>query len=159
MDFFLIALSIVSAFIIYQDFKSRRINTWLLLLFGGLAIASFINQKNTDVLLKNVLFCGAYLALCHTGVMLYYFIRKKNRSPFQAFIGWGDILVLFFTGITLSPALLIFFFTLSFLLAAVIHLAFFGTSKEVPLAAYLLLFYILLVILQRLDLIPSELLI
>lgn len=143
MDLILfITAALASIFIIYQDIKSRRINLLLTLAFTVLIAVRYYFLNTTQQLLINALFCLLYFLLSYTILRLYFFIRTgTSQKIIDSKIGWGDIILLYAIGCTIEPEKLIFFFTAVFVISLLLHVLILSKYKQIPLAAYLLIFY------------------
>lgn len=135
--------------IAYQDFKARLISTWLIALFALVNTVFYLSYNPLFQLLQNTLVAGAYLLLCYLVLVLYYFIKNKRfNNIMNTKLGWGDVWLALITGITIEPDYLVFFFTATFSLSLVFQLIFFRAEKNIPLAGYLVLFYLAFIILK-----------
>ena len=142
MDFFLlICVALISSIIIYQDFRSRRINLLLCLVFIVLIFFKYILPNTYDQLILNTAFSTFYFLLSYLVLKLYFYLRGKGKeSIVNTKIGWGDVILFFAVGCTLEPDKVVSFFAIVFTVSLVVHYLL-SQKKEVPLAAYLLVFY------------------
>lgn len=131
-----------SLLIAYYDFRYRLINVWLLVAFAVTILSATIFNSGLVILGQNTISTVCYFLLCFLGVYGVYFIKEK-RAPkiIDEKIGWADIIVCLAIGMSLNIIDLILFFTSSFILAAIIGLAFQQRNKTVPLAGILVIFY------------------
>jgi hypothetical protein len=149
---YLISLSICAVIISYQDFKTRLINVFVILLFGIINVAQYLLTDTIYQFLENTVFTFVYFLFSYLVIHLFYFIKTKQfQKMLNAKVGWGDVLLFFFIGICQDPAHLIFFFTISFVLAVIFHFVFFRTNKQVPLAGVLAINYILYLLVFKLE--------
>lgn len=143
---FYLILSVVSLFICYQDFKSRLVSAWVLMLYLLLLIVSTIWFSGIEVFLKNVLSSFCYFSLCALGVFTYYFLKERQvpRIIDNKF-GWADVLVCIGIGFSLSIVDLIVFFTVSFIVSALIGIVFLKKNNTIPLAGILTILYLIFI--------------
>jgi hypothetical protein len=136
-------LFITSLAIAYQDFKTRMISVWLIVLFGILNLLLYLLSNSWYQLLENGIFCFTYFLFSYLVIHLFYFIKTKRFGKLLDHkIGWGDVLLILLTGICLEPVSLIYFFTFTFLVSIVIYTFFLKTNKRIPLAGVLVVCYI-----------------
>jgi hypothetical protein len=134
--------ALASVIIIYQDFKHRRINLMLTLLFVGIIVWRYFVVNTGNQLLWNTAFCLMYFLMSYLVLRLYFFARGKgDEQVIDSKIGWGDIILLFAAGCTIEPEIMVFFFSITFVVSLLCHLIFSKRKKTIPLAAYLLIFY------------------
>jgi hypothetical protein len=135
---------------IYQDLKMRLIHVALPILLLGFGLLMNWNSLNYIEWGKSFLF----LVLNFIVVTVYFSIKNKAYlNPFDKLIGWGD--VLFF--IALIPffdfrAYLIFF-VLSLLFSLLLFLvmkSIYSKYKTVPLAGFMALFFIGIIVIDQL---------
>jgi hypothetical protein len=137
-----ILLFVTSAFIAYQDFKTRLIHVWLVLLFSIINIVQYLFSNTYYQLAENTVFCISYFLFSYLVIQLFYFIKtRKLQKITDTKIGWGDILLLFSIGLCIEPVNLIFFFTVSFIVSLMVQLLFFKKDKNVPLAGMIAICY------------------
>ena len=128
--------------IAYQDFKTRLFSIWLLIAFAIIGVSEFFLNHSIFQFAENLIFCLCYFLLCFLILTLYFFIKHgKFESVIKNKIGWADILLFLIIGSLLEPQNLIYFFTFSFIISLLIHLAFSGRNKSIPLAGFLSLSY------------------
>ena len=135
-------LCVSSVGIAYQDFKSRLIGLWLVVIFALLNISGYLFSGSYYQLLENTAFLTCYLLFSYFVLQLYYFLKtRKFQRIIDTQIGWGDILLLFFTGICLEPVVMVYFFTASFVISIFLSPFFSKNNKQIPLAGILVLCY------------------
>ena len=138
-----ILLAFCSGIIAYQDFKTRLISLWLVILFGALNVSQYIVQFTFYQFLENVIFSLCYFLFIYLVLHLFYFIKKKKfDSIINSELGLGDLLIFLSIGICIEPVHLIYFFTVAFIMSLLVHILFFKNKKSVPLAGFLVLFYL-----------------
>jgi hypothetical protein len=74
--------------------------------------------------------------------------NRKFEGIIDKKIGWGDVFIFLSVGICIEPLYMIWFFTGTFILSLVFHLFFVGKEKNVPLAGFVILFYLVWMILK-----------
>ena len=136
---FFAVLLLSSAALIYQDFKTRLISTWLILCFGIANLGQYLVVHSWQELAQNVVFCSAYFLLSYLSIHLYFFIKLgKFQKIMNESLGWGDLWIALVLGSCLSPTEMIFFFTFSFVVSITIQFIFFRKDKTIALAGMLL---------------------
>jgi hypothetical protein len=145
-----ILLFVSSVLIAYQDFKTRFISVWLIALFGMVNSLLYLQTHSTYEWLENTLFCSAYFLLCYLVLHLYFFIKTKRfQTILDTKIGWGDVLLFFLIGSCITPVFMIYFFTLSFVMALLFQLIAVRNSKNIALAGILVICNFLYLLLSR----------
>lgn len=136
-------LILLSVAIACQDFRSRRIHLWLIVAFGVTNAFCYLINGSAEQLAENSIFCTVYFLFSFMVLWLYYFIKTRRViNIMDKKIGWGDVLVFFFTGICLEPGTLVYFFTIAFSVSALVHLLFSTSKRTVALAGLVLINYI-----------------
>lgn len=139
-------LSLVSVFVFYQDFKERQVSLWLLLVYSGLIVSDTIYDLGFDNFLQNAISSVIYFSLCFTGVFLYYFLKERSiPAVIDKKIGWADVIICLTIGVSLNISSLIVFFTISFVISAIIGLILQARDKTVPLAGFLVILYLIFI--------------
>jgi hypothetical protein len=134
LSFFLLGSTIIS----FQDFKSRLISAWVILLYLACCICFVLLFQNFYALLFNSLGTLIYFGFVFSILFLYYFFKeKKLTNIIDSKIGLGDILIFIAIGLTLEMINLIIFFTISFCISAIAGLLLARSNKTVPLAGIL----------------------
>jgi hypothetical protein len=130
--------------IAWQDFRSRMISLWLIIIFFLLNSAVFLFQNSLNDYFKNAAFCIAYMLVSYVFIRLYYLAggRGKERILDEK-VGWGDVVIFLIMGFSLEPFELIFFYTFTFIFSLVLYLLFMSKKRPVPLAAFVSLIYLL----------------
>ena len=137
-----IAALTASVFIIYQDFKFREINLLLIIGFVIIIAARSLYIESTDQIILNSIFCMLYFAISYLVLRVYFFVKnKRSEKLIDEKIGWADIILLFIIGCTLEPEHMIVFFGSVFILPLLLHLVILKNTKQIPLAAYLMIIY------------------
>jgi hypothetical protein len=145
-----VLLLLSSGSLIYQDFKSRLVSVWLIILFTISNICLYLNFNSLNQLFENVIFCLAYFLLCYLCLHVYFFLKlNKFQKLLDSKLGWGDILLLFSIGSCLEIDTMIIFFTITFIFTVITHYMMFKSSNSIPLAGYLLICYHINLILFR----------
>ena len=135
-----ILLLIVGAIIAWQDFKERLISLWAILLFAIINILQFMLKKNIGSLINNAFTTLLYFTFVLGLVYLFYFLKERKFSKIiKEKVGWGDIVLFIIIGLSFSLKELIFFFTIAFILAALIGML--KKYKTVPLAGILAILF------------------
>jgi hypothetical protein len=146
-----ILLFLSSAAIAYQDFRTRLISIWLIICFGIASITQFLLAYSFYDLLENSIFCLSYFLFSYLVLVLFYFVKTKRfQKILDDKIGWGDIWMMFLTGCCLAPVDLIYFFTLTFIFAILVHALFSGTHKNIALAGIIVICYSIYLICRNL---------
>lgn len=128
--------------IAYQDFKTRWISVWLIVVFSIINITFYLVLNSVDQFMENIVFCICYFLLMFLCLTLFYYLKtKKITKIIDRKIGLADVLLFIAVGITIEPENLIYFFTIYFVLAIFIQMAFLRKYKKIPLAGILVLFY------------------
>ncbi|MFO0355665.1 MAG: prepilin peptidase [Sphingobacteriaceae bacterium] len=142
MDIFLlICVALISSILIYQDFSSRRINLLLCLAFIVLILFKYVLPNTYDQLFLNTAFSTLYFLLSYLVLKLYFYLRGSGKEAIvNTKIGWGDVILFFAVGCTIEPERVVSFFAIVFTVSIILHFLL-SQRKEVPLAAYLLVFY------------------
>lgn len=152
----LIILFFSSGFIAYQDFKERQVSLCLIIVFGVINIFSVLYFRDLITLLYNFIGTSIYLVIIWVFLKGYLYLKfKKNKTIINESIGLADIYIIFFIGITFNFIGLIFFFCFSFILSLLFFLVSSSLKKDeshatVPLAGFLVLFYIITLIILNL---------
>lgn len=129
---------ISSAAIVYQDFRTRLISLWLIVVFGAAAFVQFLVVHSYKELFENGLFCAFYFLFCYLVLMLFYFLKTgKFQRLLDTKIGWGDVWLLLIAGCCLPPVQMPLFFTVTFVITIVFHLLF-ARGGTIPLGAFLM---------------------
>lgn len=145
-----IGLLLSVGLIVYQDFKQRLISIWALLAFGVFCCSLFLLEHSFDEWLENALFCLAYFLFCYLILHLFYFIKtRKFQNILDVKIGWGDVLLFLLIGSCISPLLLIYFFTVSFILALIFQFFFQKKHKDIALAGILAVCYVFFMLISN----------
>lgn len=127
-----------SIIISYQDFKSRLISLWAIVLYACCCVACVLNFQSAYSLISNSISTLLYFAFVFLVLFIYYFIKeKKFTNIIDSKIGLGDIFIFIAIGLTLDMINLILFFTASFFIAAIVGLFMAKQNKTVPLAGIL----------------------
>jgi hypothetical protein len=79
-------------------------------------------------------------------VKLYYILNgKASEKVMDHKIGWGDIAIFLSVGVCMEPVIMVWFFTISFLLSVVLFYTCIR-KNTVPLAGFIVLFYLLYIV-------------
>lgn len=145
MLFTLVQLCLFVA-IVYQDFKSREVSVFVLLLLGGISMVKSLVQNGLEVSAK---FFGVnllVLIVLFACVNLYFWVKhQKVFSVFDRLIGWGDIVLFVTLCILFSPInfLLLFIGSLAFSLIAALGMHYRKPENTlIPLAGFIAVFFI-----------------
>ena len=140
----LILLSLLSAAIAYQDFKTRLISIWLVVGFVAICFTRYLVSNSYYQFLENALFCICYFLLSYLVlVLVFYFKTRKFEKLINDKIGWGDVILFISIGCCIEPIYLIYFFTTSFILSLLIQVLFFKEKKSIPMGGFIVMFYLI----------------
>lgn len=139
-----IVLILSGAAVIYQDFKTRLISLWLILVFATANVTLYLLEHSVYQFIENCIFCICYFLFSFLILLLFYFIKhKKFEKIIDNKIGWGDVLVFISLGVCIEPMHLIFFFTGAFILSIVFYFLFLQSKKNIPLAGLVIPCYLI----------------
>jgi prepilin signal peptidase PulO-like enzyme (type II secretory pathway) len=140
---FLAITLIAGIAIAYQDFRTRLISVWIIILFTVFNTGVYVSFYSFRHLFENSFFLVCYLALLFCVLQLYFYIKhKKFERIIDKSVGLGDVLLFIVIGCCLEPPVMIYFFTLSFI-AGVLFYLFRKNTKTVPLAGITVLLYLI----------------
>jgi hypothetical protein len=143
---FRIILLLLAIIIAGQDFRSRLIHLLLLILFLLINCAYYLTFNSYSQLLTNFLFCAGYFLFNFLIIKLYYILKgNSNEKIMDHKIGWGDIAIFLSVGVCMEPVIMIWFFTISFLLSVLLFYSFIR-KNTVPLAGFIVLFYLVYIV-------------
>lgn len=138
-----IGLTLTSAAIIYQDFKSRLISIWLIVAFTIINITQYLLAHSIYQLLENSIFCACYFLFSFLVLFLFYYLKNRRfERIIDSKIGWGDVLIFLSIGICIEPMHLIFFFTGAFVFSILFFFLFLRSKSSIPLAGLIIPSYI-----------------
>ena len=130
--------------IAWQDFKSRMISLWLIIVFFLLNSAVFLFQNSLKDYFTNAAFCIAYMLVSYAFIRLYYLLGGRGKEQIlDEKVGWGDVVIFLMMGFSLEPVELIFFYTFTFIFSLMFYLLFMSKKRPVPLGAFVSLIYLL----------------
>lgn len=142
-----IVLILSGAAVIYQDFKTRLISLWLILVFAAANVTLYLLTHSVYQFIENSIFCICYFLFSFLILLLFYFIKhKKFEKIIDNKIGWGDVLVFISLGVCIEPVHLIFFFTGAFIFSIVFYFLFLWAKKNIPLAGLVILCYLIYIL-------------
>ncbi len=125
--------------IVYQDFKTRLISTWLIIGFIAANVWQHLLISSLYQLLENTIFCIFYFLFSFLVLLLFYYLKNKRfEKIMDSKLGWGDVLIFFAIGICIEPLHLIFFFTASFILSIFFYFLFLRKEISIPLAGLII---------------------
>jgi hypothetical protein len=145
---FLSLLALSSAIILFQDFKSRSVSLWVLLIFGSVCISSVIYFRDIQTLFYNIISTTIYLGFIWLMLKVYLYLKfKKNKTLLDELMGKADLLVMFFIGLTFNTIGSVFFFCFAFIGSLLAFFIYSLTKKNrndetIPLAGLLVFFYL-----------------
>lgn len=143
-----IGLILSSSVLVYQDFKSRLISTWLIILFTVCNVGLYLITHSVYQFIENSIFCGSYFLFCYLILHLYFYLKtKKFQKILDTKIGLGDILIFLAIGICIEPIHLIFFFTGAFILSIIIFFLFLRSKNYIPLVGLIIPCYLVYILL------------
>ncbi|MBL7893843.1 MAG: prepilin peptidase [Bacteroidia bacterium] len=135
-------LFFISLAIAWQDFKSRLVSVWLIIVFFAITTGNTLYSTGWLPILFNFLGTLLYFGLTFLVIYLYYFLKEKKWPKIiNEKIGWADIWIFLAIGINLNIIELILFFTGAFIISALIGLLLLRQNKTVPLAGILVILY------------------
>lgn len=139
-----IVLILSGTAIVYQDFKSRLISLWLIVIFAVANISQYLLLHSAYQLLENSIFCLVYFLFSFLVIFLFYYIKhKKFEKIIDSKIGWGDIFIFLILGVCIEPVHLIFFFTAAFIISISVYFLFLRAKVSIPLAGLIIPIYII----------------
>jgi|GEM_PF-918786 len=154
MSVALLILSVVIlGFIAWQDFRERAVSVWALTLLTIAQLLSGFIRSGSETLLRQ----SAQNALITLSLltMVWIYDMVKNRKLINLFkngVGTADLLLLFILGTALPTFIFVFVILIGFILALICTLVVnqVRTPREqtIPLAGYLSVWAILLIILS-----------
>jgi hypothetical protein len=138
-------LLVTGTYIIFQDFKSRRIQLYLIILFTIFNWSSYLLTHSLTEFGINTLFCICYLLLCYGCLHLYFYFKTKTfQILLDKKIGWGDVLSILSIGPCMALDTMVYFFSIAFTLTLLIYMLVMAKkSTSIPLAGFLILFYLM----------------
>jgi hypothetical protein len=129
-----IGLILSGIILVYQDFKSRLINTWLIILFTLSNVCLYLISYPIYQFIENTIFCISYFLFCYLILHLYFYLKTKTfQKILDTKLGSGDILIFLSIGICIEPIHLIFFFTGAFIISIISFAIFFRSKPSIPL--------------------------
>jgi hypothetical protein len=132
------ALLVASFIISYQDFRSRLISVWSIVLYSICCISAVLLFENTYSLVSNSISTLIYFSFITLVLFVFYFIKEgRFINIIDSKIGLGDILIFIAIGLTLEIINLILFFTISFCISAIVGFFLARQNKTTPLAGIL----------------------
>jgi len=148
-----ILLALCGSGIAYQDFKTRLISVWLLLIFTVINIIGYLFYSSFSQLIENIIFCICYFLFSYLIIIFFYFLKtRKFVKIINAKIGLADIILFIAIGFTIEPFAFILFFSASFILSLLIQLLFIHRNKQVPLAGIMVLIYVVYLLVDKFNL-------
>lgn len=133
--------------IFFEDFKYREVNIVYFIIFFLSSVGFFILKKGsiTDLVVNILFLLGNIL------VLKFYFAAKKKPLEKDLIYGGmaiGDVCFLFIISFLFSSINYIYFYVIGTLSSLVIHLivSYFNKNKMVPLAGYMSLCLIVLML-------------
>jgi hypothetical protein len=149
-------LFLSSTIIIFQDFKTRLVSLWVIVVFSLTCILSVLYFRNLLTLLYNFIGALIYMGLIWTILKTYMYLKfKKNTQIMNEYIGLADIFIVLGIGLTFNLVGLIFFFCFGFIFSLLFFLAYTllankNKLKTIPLAGLLVLCYIQFILILNL---------
>jgi hypothetical protein len=133
-----VGLLISATIISFQDFKARLLSVWVVLFYSLCCVALVLYFQSSSALLSNLISALLYFGFILFVLFLFYFLKEgKFVNIIDTKIGTGDLIVFLAIGVTLDLLNLILFFTVSFMISAVIGLFLAKRDRTVPLAGIL----------------------
>src|SRR5581483_3720517 len=97
----------------------------LIIVFLLINSAYYLANNSYTQFLTNFLFCAGYFIFNFMIVKLYYILKGRgNEAVMDHKIGWGDVAIFLSIGICMEPVIMIWFFTVSFLLSVLLFYSF-----------------------------------
>lgn len=140
-----------SILIVFQDFKERKISLIVLLTFGFSISAIVFLNYGISVLLRNSISSLLYILFTWVILCLVFSIKsKKFDYIIDNQLGLGDIITMFFLGISFNIVGQIMFFATSYIFSLVVFAMITYQIKKdslrlIPLAGLMVIFYILVI--------------
>ena len=142
-----IGLILSGGVIVYQDFKNRLVNTWLIVLFTLCNVSTYISAHSIYQFIENVIFCLSYFLFCYLALHLYFYLKTKTfQKLLESKVGLGDVLMFLAIGICIEPIHLIFFFTCTFIFSVIVFFIFLRSKPSIPLAGILIPCYLVYIV-------------
>jgi hypothetical protein len=147
-------IAIIAALIIaLQDFRSRTVSAFVLLLLFAALLASALYKRSAIEALSFAFINIALVVLQMGGLTLYFSLKNKELTNiFDSYIGWGDIALFLALAPVLAPLNFVLLFLgttfiglVGFILAKIIRPK---ISREIPLAGVMALMLCMLFVLK-----------
>jgi Flp pilus assembly protein protease CpaA len=143
-------LILCSVIIAYQDFKDRLISLWLIFLFTAVNVGQYLYENSIYQFIENTIFCVCYFLITFLIIFLFYYLRTGKREKIMdSKIGWGDVLLFLSIGFCIEPVTMVYFFTVSFIIALGAYCLFFRSKSSIPLAGLLSSLYSVFVLIMK----------
>ncbi|QTE21143.1 prepilin peptidase [Polaribacter cellanae] len=142
-------LIIILAILCYQDIKERKVSLFILVL--GIVVGGFTHYLNQEItiFLYNILVNSLFVMIVF-GILIAYSKWKMKTKIFDVF-GVGDLFffILLAVSLPILSFLIVFIFSLIFSLAIFISLKKRFKDSSVPLAGLQSLFFIIVLLFNR----------
>jgi hypothetical protein len=134
----LLLLDLVLIGVMLQDFKSRSVHRWLLLLFIALSVTYSLFQLQPSVYLKSVAVNVVFLLFQILAVWVFYkFFKKESGQIVDTKIGKGDLYFIIGMALLFISPVFIPLFIFALIATLCLHFLFTRKTPSIPLAAYL----------------------
>ena len=148
MEFILLLVFFLflSALVVFQDFKTRLIDLWLLILYSFVLILIFyLKGHGYNEMLENLIFISFYLLMLFLVLHLYYYFKVGSIVRIlDKKIGLADVWILASMGLTLDFLSFLLISNISFGFSILYHLISRSRQKiNIPLAGISVLVYAL----------------
>ena len=148
MEFILLLVFFLflSALVVFQDFKTRLIDLWLLILYSFVLILIFyLKGHGYSEMLENLIFISFYLLVLFLVLHLYYYFKVGSIVRIlDKKIGLADVWILASMGLTLDFLSFLLISNISFGFSILYHLISRSRQKiNIPLAGISVLVYAL----------------
>ena len=139
--FLKIVLILTFLLIFYQDTKERLVWWFLFPIIGLICGFLYVSETSFELFLYSALFNCAFVLILLS--ILFLYVRVIMRIQIKETIGLGDVLFFFALTCTFSLVSFITLFVFSLIVSLLLHviLSKKKTTKTVPLAGYMSLFF------------------
>lgn len=150
-----ILITLLLIVVVYQDFKNKEINWWLIpLLFIVFGVKGLLQLNMADILTYfsiNLIIVTINLI----GITAIISLKEKRIvNIFDTYLGWGDVLFFLVLTVVFSPINFVLFFLGSILLISIIYGVIILINKQtntlIPLAGGMSVFLILTLVTEHL---------
>jgi Flp pilus assembly protein protease CpaA len=142
----LLALILIIALIIsYQDLKERLISEWCIFAYAILCFALTWTDSGFTAIGSNLISIILLFIFSYGLTTLKYLIKHQVLPKItDEKMGLADVLLILCIGLTIDPVMQIFFFTASFIIAALVGLHLAKKQNTIPLGALMVIQHFLI---------------